>query len=140
MDKTAKKLRVAPSIDRLMDGILPSSNEMETSPVVVEKPQDNGSSQIKRSKNTTKPPIRVVDARMSDRFGKLHELTKTEKACYSNAHMIQIAVSDDVCFVLKAMSSHNCPQGLIVSAVMRDFVLNHVEEIKNLLYNPYSKT
>lgn len=148
MDKHTKKIQIAPSLDELMSDFLPASNEAETAPVVIAptaKKQSveelDGSRSVPQIKRHQKCCIRDDASGIPVGFSKLQDITEIEKGCFvNNAHAINVSVSNDVYFALKAMSSHNCPQGLIISAVLRDFIIRHVEEIKALLYNSRSPT
>lgn len=146
MDKHAKKVQIAPSLDELMSDFLPASNEAETAPVEIIPTDGKQSSKssdrsLKGSQKQNTCSSRGEDAGFPMGFSKLKDITEIEKVCFErSAHCIKISVSNDVYFALKAMSSHNCPQGLIVSAVLRDFIIRHVEEIKALLYNSRSPT
>lgn len=146
MDKYTKKIQIAPSLDELMSDFLPASNEVETAPIKIvqstkEQTTEQSGISYKGSQKKQKCSIRDKVSGLPLGFSKLQDITEIEKGCFAeNAHCIKISVSNDVYFALKAMSSHNCPQGLIISAVLRDFIIRHVEEIKALLYNSRSPT
>lgn len=131
---------ISASIDSLMADILPADD--------IAMHDNNAGSETNDTPDrgvdsvTDKKPVPMVrpslPGKRPESFDRLYNLTQEERANFMHPQIVQVSLSDDVAFALKSIASHKCPQGLIISSIMREYILTHLEDIKKLLYNTSS--
>lgn len=131
---------ISTSLDSLMADILPADDVILSDSNTGSETNDTSACNVdcdtdKKPVPMSRPPIH---GRQPESFARLYNLTQEERACFTHPQIVQVSLSDDVAFALKSISSHKCPQGLIISAIMREYILTHLDDIKKLLYNTSS--
>ncbi len=134
-----KSVKTPPTLDSLVDDILPTPHvpngvlqhhsareEDENAETVREKPKHNGN---EKSNSFVGHPLE-----------KVADLANGERQCYQNKTTVYMDLSPDISFALNAMASHKCPKGLIVSAILRQYILTHIDDMKKFLYNSRIQT
>ncbi|HJE38270.1 MAG: hypothetical protein C7K11_06735 [Candidatus Amulumruptor caecigallinarius] len=130
---------ISTSLDSLMADILPADDVILSDSNTGSETNDTSACNVdcdtdkKASAN-----VAAIHGRQPESFARLYNLTQEERACFTHPQIVQVSLSDDVAFALKSIASHKCPQGLIISAIMREYILTHLDDIKKLLYNTSS--
>lgn len=119
---------IAPAaLDSLMADILPLSAPSE--PPAPTMPQEN----VHQPKAVTDDaaPAKVsapADPLLSET--ELLSLVKSETEWLSDRKRVSIELSTDVAVLIRMLSSHTRPQGLVVSAILRHFILTHPDDFR----------
>ncbi|MCM1337409.1 MAG: hypothetical protein NC187_07645 [Candidatus Amulumruptor caecigallinarius] len=124
----SKEIITAPALDSLMADILPMTPAEVTTPIMPTTPEPLAEPE---SPTTERTPSPLPDR--GDALAHLYNITEAERTLFADRRRFNIELSDDVAFILRTVSSHQLPQGLVVSAILRHYITHHLEAIKTLL-------